>query len=142
MIRETISSQSHYTNPRQSQYIMSQQSCSSAFNCGYEYNVMETKLTLLSERVSELEADREKQIDFFNKASKLIQIQRYILIILPIIELIIVGVVAYFFSSINSILYVVVGLIGITTIINGFFVPKQIKDLEKRVESVEKQARE
>lgn len=136
MQRENTSTGGKFSNTRQ--YVTQQQSCSSAFNCGQEYHALDLKLQLLAERVEDLEEDRKMKNLLLERTGSLIQIIRIILVLLPIVEIAVVGVVAYFLNNKSAIIYSLVGLIGLTTLINGFFLPKQIKDLEKRIEHVEK----
>lgn len=120
-----------------SQYIRQQQSCSSAFNCGAEYKALEARFNEISNRVVELENENKQKAGYYKQAKSLIQLQRFILVLLPVIELLIIGCVVYYFNQKNVFAYSLIGLVGLTTLINGFFLPKQIKEIEKRVDKLE-----
>lgn len=121
----------------QSQYVRSGQSCGSAFNCGAEYAALQAQVEVLSERVEQMEYQNEQSGKYVQAATALIKLQRFLLILLPIIEVIVVGIVIYFFSEWNAVGYTIIGLVGVTTIINGFYLPNQMKNIEDRVSKIE-----
>lgn len=141
MAREVNASTERYYGTGHHQIIMQQQSCSSAFNCGQEYSTLEAKINMLTDRVNELEKDRKRKLELMDRVSGLINLQRYIIIMLPIVGLAIVGIIAYFLCSKSTALYSILGLLGMSAIINSFFVPKQIKDLEKKIKMLEDESK-
>lgn len=124
-------------NPKTYTKISALNNCSSAFNCGAEYSTMKMQVDLLSERVESLEMDKKKTSKYVSVAVNLMKLQRFLLILLPIVELIVVGIVMYLFAGHNAIGYTVIALIGISTVINGFALPKQMKDIEDRLSKIE-----
>ena len=125
------------SKPKPSTKVSVMNNCSSAFNCGAEYSAMKMQIDLLSERVKQLEDEAKKTSKYISTAVSLLKLQRFLLILLPIVELIVIGIVMYIFANHNLIGYTVIGLIGITTIINGWALPKQMKDIESRLCKVE-----
>lgn len=121
----------------QSQYIRQNQSCGSAFNCGAEYAALQAQVEQLTTNVERLECESKETHKYVQAATGLIKLQRFLLVLLPLVELIVVGLVIYFFSNSNVVGYTIIGLIGLTTLINGFYLPNQIKSLEERLSKIE-----
>lgn len=119
------------------QYVTSMP-CSSSFNCGMEYKAIYVKVENLESKVERLEKENKKIRDYYDEATKLIQLHRYFLIILPIVEFIIVGIVSYYFNKSNGLAYGIMGFLGISIFVNGFVLPKQIKELSDKVKDLEK----
>lgn len=131
------SSSSRRSTSTQSQYVRPSQSCGSAFNCGAEYAALQAQVEQLSERVEQLEYEKEQSNKYVQTATSLIKLQRFLLILLPLVELIVVGLVIYFFSNSNVVGYTIIGLVGLTTLINGFYLPNQMKSIEERISKIE-----
>lgn len=121
----------------QSQYVRQSQSCGSAFNCGAEYAALQAQVEQLAKQVERLECESKETHKYVQAATGLIKLQRFLLILLPLVELIVVGLVIYFFSNSNVVGYTIIGLVGLTTLINGFYLPNQMKNLEERISKVE-----
>lgn len=121
----------------QSQYVRQNQSCGSAFNCGAEYAALQAQVEQLAIKVERLECESKETHKYVQAATGLIKLQRFLLILLPLVELVVVGLVIYFFSNSNVVGYTIIGLIGLTTLINGFYLPNQMKNLEERLSRVE-----
>lgn len=121
----------------QSQYVRQSQSCGSAFNCGAEYAALQAQVEQLTAKVEQLECESKETYKYVEAATGLIKLQRFLLVLLPLVELIVVGLVIYFFSNSNVVGYTIIGLIGLTTLINGFYLPNQMKSLEERLSKIE-----
>ena len=122
-----------------SQYVKSNQSCGSAFNCGAEYSALQSQVDHLLGRLEQLEHEKEQSKKYVQLATKLINLQRFMLILLPIVELMVIGLVIYFFSHSNIVVYSIISLIGLSTIINGLVLPTQMKNIEERIDKIESQ---
>lgn len=122
-----------------SQYVKSNQSCGSAFNCGAEYAALQSQVDHLLGRLEQLEHEKEQSKKYVQLATKLINLQRFMLILLPIVELIVIGLVIYFFSHSNIVVYSIISFIGISIIINGLVLPTQMKNIEERIDKIESQ---
>ena len=120
------------------QHLQPSASCGSGFTCGEQYHVLESKVNELVGRIEDLEKNKKYISEYYSAAKKLINIQRYSIIILAVLQLAAVCFVAYFYSSKPSILITAVSLIGLSVFINGFFLPKSIQSLEKRIVTIEK----
>ena len=68
----------------------------------------------------------------------MINLHRYSIIILAILQFIAIGIVAYFYSSKPGVLITGASLVGISIVVNGFVLPMSIKSLEKRIVAIEK----
>ncbi len=121
----------------QSQYVRQNASCGSAFNCGAEYASLQARVEQLATQVERLECESKETHKYVQAATGLIKLQRFLLILLPLVELVVVGLVIYFFSDSNVVGYTIIGLVGLTTLINGFYLPNQMKSLEERLSRVE-----
>lgn len=121
----------------QSQYVRQNQSCGSAFNCGAEYAALQAQVEQLTTKVERLECESKETHKYVQAATGLIKLQRFLLVLLPLVELIVVGLVIYFFSNSNVVGYTIIGLVGLTTLINGFYLPNQIKSVEERLSKIE-----
>ena len=89
-------------------------------------------------RVEELEENKKYISEYYATAKKVINLHRYSIIILAILQFVAVGIVAYFYSSKSGILITGASLIGLSVFTNGFILPESIKSLEKRIVAIEK----
>lgn len=126
-----------YSYDPNSNFINKSQTCGSSFNCGSEYTLLKIKVEDLSKKVENLENENNNIKRYYEDARKLITLQRYILVILPIISLIIVGLVIYFFNNNNYIVFSIIGFLGLSIFTNGINLPKSLEELERKVEKLE-----
>ena len=101
----------------------------------------------LCSRVSFLESENKsikqhisKEVNFYKSISRLSNTAIVFLFALPVVQLLIISILVYFLRDDSTFINYLKGgfaIIGIATIFEMLYIPKKIKDLEKKVEKLE-----